>query len=158
MTSTLNRHLHIIAILCVLAVTIALISQHVFDMQPCSWCVFQRLVFLVIAAVCWLGVLIRQPKFAAAIAGLLGLSGVAAAIYQYTVAANSFSCDLTFADRFMVYSQLDALLPFVFGIYASCMDASIELLGIEYVFWSLGLFAVITAMAAYGLIRSSKAA
>ncbi len=156
--TAVNRTLHLIAILCMSAIAMALMSQHVFDMQPCAWCVLQRLIFLAIAAVCWLGVLVRLPKPAALGACLLGLAGVASAVYQYTVAADSFSCDLTFADRFLAVSRLDALLPFVFGIYASCMDASVDLLGVEYVFWSLGLFLVIIALAVRGLIRSRRAA
>ena len=43
--------LRLIALASLGAVAIALVSQHVFDMRPCAWCVFQRLIFLVIAAV-----------------------------------------------------------------------------------------------------------
>ena len=46
----------------------ALVSQHVFDMQPCPWCVLQRLIFVVIAAAAgvgalaaWLGLVWEQP-------------------------------------------------------------------------------------------------
>ena len=39
-----------IALLCLAGVGIALVSQHVFDMQPCAWCVLQRLILLAIAA------------------------------------------------------------------------------------------------------------
>ena len=28
------------------AVAAALVTQHVFDMQPCPWCVLQRVIFL----------------------------------------------------------------------------------------------------------------
>ena len=33
----------------------ALVSQHVFDMQPCPWCVLQRLIFVALALAALLG-------------------------------------------------------------------------------------------------------
>ncbi|WP_442597917.1 disulfide bond formation protein B [Parapusillimonas sp. JC17] len=155
---TTNRILHAIALLCVAALAIALVSQHVFDMQPCAWCVLQRLIFLVIAVVCWLGVLTGRAipglrRLAAWLAALLGIGGVVAAWYQYTVAAQMFSCDMTFADRFMVSSGLDAGVPWLFGIFASCMDARVDLLGVEYALWSMGLFAVVIVLGAVAGVR-----
>lgn len=139
--------LHVIALLCVAAVATALVSQHVFGMQPCAWCVFQRLIFLIIAAVAWLAVLGGRyspvlPRAGAIVVAGLSVGGIVAAWYQYTVAAKMFSCDLTFADRFMVQSGLDGGVPWLFGIFASCMDARVELLGVEYAIWSMSLFVV----------------
>ncbi|NLZ10040.1 MAG: disulfide bond formation protein B, partial [Alcaligenaceae bacterium] len=53
--------LRLIALASLGAVVIALVSQHVFDMRPCAWCVFQRLIFLVIAVVAALASL-GQPN------------------------------------------------------------------------------------------------
>lgn len=145
MKSPSHRILHLVALLCVAAVGAALASQHLFDMPPCAWCVFQRLLFLVIAAVCWLGVLGGRfsrmlPRMAGILAALIAAGGLVAGWYQHTVAAQMFSCDRTFADRFMVDSGLDAGLPWLFGIFATCMDAQVKLLGVEYVFWAMALF------------------
>lgn len=158
MMNRTSRILHLIALLCVSAVVIALVSQHVFGMQPCAWCVLQRLVFLAIAAVCWLGVLAGRiaaiwRRVAAGLAALLAVAGAVAAWYQYTVAAQLFSCDMTFADRFMVGSGLDAGLPWLFGIYATCMDARVDFLGIEYALWGLGLFVLVALMGLAALLR-----
>lgn len=146
------------ALLSLAAVAVALVSQHAFDMRPCAWCVLQRLIFIAIALVCWLGLLagriaIGLRRVAALVAVLLSAGGVAAAWYQYTVAASLFSCDLTFADRLMVRSGLDSALPWLFGIQASCMDARVELLGLEYALWGLGLFVVLGALGLYALLR-----
>jgi len=148
-----RRLLHVIALLCLAAVGIALISQHVFDMAPCAWCVFQRLIYIGIALVCWLGLSLGRmrpvlARAAAACAALLAVGGVLAAWYQYDVAAQMFSCAQTFADRFMVQSGLDAGLPWIFGIYATCMDARVDLLGVEYALWSLALFVVLAVLGA----------
>ncbi len=143
--------LHTIALICVGAVAAALASQHWFDMPPCAWCVFQRLIFLVIALVCWIGVLLIRvsqlaPRVAGVIASLFALGGVVAGWYQHTVAAQMFSCDRTFADHFMVNSGLDAALPWLFGIFATCMDAQVKLFGVEYVFWAIAIFLLIAVM------------
>lgn len=150
--------LHAIALLCVGAVAAALVSQHWFDMPPCAWCVFQRLLFLGIAMLCWTGVLLgRQwrwaPRLTGLLSSLLALGGVVAGGYQHTVAAQMFSCDRTFADHFMVNTGLDSALPWLFGIFATCMDAQVELFGIEYVFWAIGVFAVVAVL---GLIATFR--
>ena len=46
-----QRILALAAGICVAAVGAALITQHVYDMQPCPWCILQRLIFIVIALV-----------------------------------------------------------------------------------------------------------
>jgi len=147
---TPTRLLHLIALLCVGAVAIALTSQYVFDMLPCAWCVFQRLIYLGIAFVCWLTLALRRSAVFALIGGglvsLLAIGGAVAAWYQYDVASAMFSCDLTFADRFMVQSGLDGGLPWLFGIQAGCFDARVNLLGVEYAVWSLTLFLVLTLL------------
>ena len=157
--STSRPLLLLIAVLCSSAVALALISQHIFDMQPCAWCVMQRLIYLVIAAVCllgcWDGRVLRRVS--AVLAAALAAAGVMAAYYQYTVASHTFSCEQTFADRLMAGSGLDAAMPQVFGIYASCMDAVVTVLGVDYALWSLGLFAVLAVLALAALFERARA-
>lgn len=161
MTPASTRLLHLTALLCVGAVGAALVSQHVFDMPPCAWCVFQRLLFLAIAAVCWLGVLAARfsgplSRLAGLVAAALAAGGVLAGWYQHTVAAQMFSCDRTFADRFMVDSGLDAGLPWLFGIFASCMDAQVKLLGVEYVFWAMATFVLAGVLGLAAALRTGR--
>jgi disulfide bond formation protein DsbB len=139
------------------AIGAALVSQHVFDMQPCPWCVLQRAVFAAIALVALAGAWAPQRLAqAAALLGvdLLATSGIAAALWQHFVAKSSSSCNLTWADRIISGLQLDALAPEVFAPRASCADAAVDLLGLPYEFWSLGLFAVMGAAAAWTLVRT----
>jgi disulfide bond formation protein DsbB len=141
------KPLVIVAIACLAAVGAALVSQHLFDMQPCPWCVLQRLIFVAIALVCLAGAAIPALAGrvgAAALAGLLALCGVAAALWQHFKAAASASCNLTLADKIVSgWLGLDSLWPEVFSARASCADAAVSLLGIPYDFWSLALFAVV---------------
>jgi disulfide bond formation protein DsbB len=154
-----DRLLRLISLLCLSAVGFALISQYAFGMRPCAWCVLQRLILLAIAAVCglasvgWGSILVR--RIGAAMTVLLGISGAVAAWYQYSVAAQQFSCAQTFADRFMSGSGLDAALPWLFGIRASCMDARVTLLGVEYALWGLGIF-VVCALLALGVLARAR--
>ena len=69
---------------------------------------------------------------------------MAAALWQHFVAAVSSSCNLTLADRIVSGLRLDGLLPEVFEARASCADATVQLLGLPYEFWSLGLFMLLT--------------
>ena len=138
-----------VALACLGAVAAALVSQHVFDMQPCPWCVLQRVIFLAIALACGLGLLWRNATgrlVSAGLALLLALAGVAVALWQHFQAAASASCNLTLADRIVSgFLQLDSLLPDVFSPRASCADAAVNLLGVPYDFWSLALFVLIGA-------------
>ena len=140
------RWLLAIAALSVTAVVAALVSQHVFDMPPCPWCVLQRAIYLAIAAVCLIGAALASPlarRAAGALALLLAISGAASALYQQLVAAKSASCNLTFADKVMSALGLDSILPWLFQVYASCADAAVSMLGVPYAYWSLALFAAL---------------
>jgi disulfide bond formation protein DsbB len=127
----------------VAAVGAALISQHVFDMQPCPWCVLQRLIFLAVSAAAVVGLLWRSGlgrRVSGGLVVLLALCGVAAALWQHFVAKSSASCDLTLAERIVAATRLDGRFPEVFAAYASCADAAVDLLGVPYEFWSLAAF------------------
>ncbi len=150
------------ALACIGAVAAALVSQHVFDMQPCPWCVLQRVIFLAIALACGVGLLWhnrigRLVSIAPAL--LLAVSGIAAAWWQHFQAAASASCNLTLADKIVSgMLQLDSLLPDVFSPRASCADAAVNLLGIPYDFWSLALFVAIDGALTLALITTLRRA
>lgn len=138
------RPFAVIAVACVAAVGAALVSQHVYGMEPCPWCVLQRVVFLAIALACVIGLLWRGTvgrTLAAGASLLLAISGMAAALWQHFVAAASASCNLTLADRIVGGMRLDSLWPDAFSARASCADAAVNLFGVPYEFWSLLLFA-----------------
>ena len=148
----------IVGVACLAAVGAALVSQHVFDMQPCPWCVLQRVIFVAIAIVCLVGAAFRAGAArigAASLAALLAMAGIAAALWQHFKAAASASCNLTLADKIISGLQLDSLLPDVFAPRASCADAAVSLFGIPYDFWSLALF-VLCAIAAASVLRARR--
>lgn len=138
------------------AVGIALVSQHVYGMQPCPWCVLQRVVFVAIAIGCAIG--LAAPRLGAALVVLLAIGGSAAALWQHFVAAASDSCKLTLADKIVSALSLDSLLPEVFQARASCADAAVMLAGVAYEFWSLALFVLLGAAAVAAFSRAGGAA
>jgi len=150
-----KRLLLLIACLCLAALVLALIAQHVFAIQPCVWCVLQRLLYLVIAMVTLVGACggCTMARIAATVAALLAIAGGAAAWYQFTAASKMLSCNQTFADWFMSSTGLDAALPWLFGVYTACMDAAGSLLGVDYAIWSLGLFVMLFMLSLSVMLR-----
>lgn len=143
-----RSQLGLIALLALAGFGFALFSQHVLGMAPCAWCILQRMILLLIAIVAGLGWLTGRERsgsisLAAGVSTLLALGGVVAAWYQHTVAAQSFSCDQTFADVVVTRSGLDQMIPQVFGIYATCADSAVDLFGIRYELWALVLFVLL---------------
>ncbi len=138
------------------AVAVALWTQYALGMEPCPWCVLQRLVFVAIAlaalpALVWRRSIVQWLS-ALLILGL-SLAGVAAALWQHFVAAVSSSCNMTLADRIVSGLRLDALLPDVFQARASCADAAVRLWGLPYEAWSLILFMLFSVLALRMLLR-----
>jgi protein dithiol:quinone oxidoreductase len=134
-----------VALLTFGAVAVALVSQHLFAMEPCPWCVLQRLIFLAIGLTALLGLAWRSApasRLCAAVGLLLALAGIGAALWQQFVAARSESCNLTLADRIVGATQLDRLLPEIFEARASCADAAVKLIGIPYALWAALVFLV----------------
>ena len=138
------------AVVSIAAVGAALVSQHVFGMEPCPWCILQRVIFLAIALACLIGLAVR--KLGGALVLLLSLCGVAAALWQHFKAAASSSCAMTVADQIVIAMKLDSLWPDVFLARASCADAAVNLFGIPYDFYSLALF-VLLAFVGLWIVR-----
>ncbi len=147
-----------IATVSVVAVGAALISQHVYGMQPCPWCVLQRLIFVCIAITALLGLVLRGVlrRGAKVVLVLLTGCGATAALWQHFVAASAASCDMSLADHILSGMKLDEHWPEVFMATASCSDAKVNLLGLPYEAWSLALFALMGAVAVRLLLPSRR--
>jgi disulfide bond formation protein DsbB len=129
---------------CFSAVAAAYWTQHHLDMQPCPWCILQRMQLLGLALLGLLAAAVPWRKAQRSTSALmvpLAASGVAAALWQHFVAAKSNSCAFTLADRIISSTALDRRWPALFEVRATCADAAVNLLGIPFEFWSLALFA-----------------
>lgn len=145
---------------CFAAVGVALVSQHLFGILPCPWCVLQRLVFVCLGAVCLVAATCKPGLSRAFLVGcgvMLAISGIASALWQHFQAAASSSCNLTLADKVLSkWLHLSELIPFVFEPRASCADAQVNLLGVPYEFWSLALFTALACSLACLLARALR--
>lgn len=140
------------------ALAAALVSQHMYGIEPCPWCVLQRLMFAVIAAVALVGLFLRGlgQRIVGGAMILVAIEGIVAALWQHFVAAASASCNLTFADRVMSSLQLNTLLPEIFEARASCADAAVKLLGVPYEFYSLALFIALAFAGALVVMQPTR--
>lgn len=149
-----------IALASLAALGIALAAQHGFGMQPCPWCIFQRVLYLAIAALALAGWQLAS-RAATAVSGLgvatLAAGGVASAVFQHQVAAKDSSCAFTLADRFLSATGLESAVPWLFQVTATCADAAAaRLLGLGFEVWSGALFALLT-LAALAALRLALA-
>ncbi|WP_428422977.1 disulfide bond formation protein B [Methylibium sp.] len=144
--------LALVALICVAAVGAALVAQHAFGMLPCPWCIFQRVLYLAIAAVALVGW--ATPARAATLLAtllvfMLSAGGIAAAVFQHQVAAQDSSCAFTLADRFLNVTGLETAVPWLFQVTATCAEAaSARLLGQPFEVWSGLLFTLLGLTAA----------
>jgi len=139
------------ALLCALALVLGQAAQHLLDMQPCAWCVLQRLLFLLVGAFALIGWLARGSRAMAVAMSALAFASAAggtwAALHQQFVASQSESCVFTFADRTMMKLRLDESLPWLFEATASCSEANLPLLGLPFATWSAALFVLLALLA-----------
>ncbi|HKE94167.1 MAG TPA: disulfide bond formation protein B [Povalibacter sp.] len=156
-----SKVFHVVLGTSLAAVATALVSQYMFDMPPCAWCVLQRMIFLVIAVVSGLAIWLRHPLVRIGLGAtivLLAASGIASALYQHFVAAADMtSCRLSLAEKIIVGTlHLDTLLPSVFGIRVGCSAGATAMLGVPYEFWSLGAFGFLMAVLIWSAIQGLR--
>ncbi len=155
-----DRVLALVCLSSLASLAMALVAQHYFDVRPCPWCVLQRGVFLLLGVVAGLGWLLRRWRPVRLLSLLLvaglALAGLAAAVWQHEVAAQSASCNMTFADQLVMVLRLDEYLPSVFMATAGCKEAAAyRLLGLPYEVWS-GLLFLTQALAAAWSLRTLR--
>ena len=143
------------------ALTLAAILQHAYGYEPCPWCVLQRLIVLAVAAVALLGAAAppRWQRAAMAVAWvvvLLSMLGLASALYQHFVAAQTASCALTLADRIVGALGLPTWWPAMFEATARCDEADLPWLGVPFSFWGAITF-LLTGMGGGAALVAARA-
>jgi disulfide bond formation protein DsbB len=145
-------------VLCFGSVGLALISQYIFDMQPCAWCILQRIIFIIIGFAA-IGSIFLSRKKALVLSylsmELLSTLGTIFALYQLIVASKSFECGISLAEKIINISQLNKILPSIFEVMGLCGESS-TVLGIPYVFFSLSLFMFLSTVSTAALLKLYK--
>jgi disulfide bond formation protein DsbB len=158
-----KRLLWAIGIGSLLALAVALIAQHAFGIEPCAWCVVQRIAVVAVALLALFAAVLcgagMRPLAMLIATGVLALSvgGAVAAWYQHTVAAKQLSCAFTWADRTLMDWQLDAWIPGLFKVGATCADAAKALLlGLPFEMWSGAWFVLTAAVSLIALFHLAR--
>lgn len=134
---------------------IAMVSQIAWGLQPCAWCVLQRLILLATAGLAATALLPfgkALSTLSLAAAGLASLAGFSAAAWQWGYASKMPSCVQTLADRIIMWTNLDLAVPLVFEPKASCSQASLPLWGLPYPAWAVALFLGMALIVAYSAV------
>ena len=144
-----------VAVLCGASIGLALLAQYRFGMEPCPYCILQRLLYAAIGVLALIGAFMPGVlrKLLAFVGLLLSACAAAAAVYQHFVAAKSASCALTFADKIITALRIDEFAPSLFAVRASCADAAVSVLGVPFEFWSLLLALLLAVMSVMALRR-----
>lgn len=145
---------------CAASVGLALLAQHHFNMQPCPWCILQRLIFVALAGLCLLGAALPAlpRRLVAALALPFAAGGMAASLWQHFVAAKTSSCAMTLADRIVMATGLDMQFPDMFEVRATCADAAVSVFGVPFEFWALALFAIVGLVLVLNLLNPARRA
>jgi protein dithiol:quinone oxidoreductase len=153
-----SRWLWGVALLAFGAVGVALVTQYALGMLPCPWCILQRLFFITIGLLAILAAVVpRLPRLVASgLALALCVAGASAALYQKLVASKLQSCNLTLADRILTTLGVESWWPWLLSVQASCADAAVDLIGIPYEIWSLGLFVLLALALVSVLARTGR--
>jgi disulfide bond formation protein DsbB len=153
------------------ALALALLAQHLGDMQPCAWCIIQRVVLMLVSVWALMGLGLMgpwpfqspHPKHRSWLHPLLSwgllvlaFAGSAAASWQWLVASQSTSCMLTPAEKALMALHLPQTWPALFEPRASCADASMPLLGLPWPLWSLMFFTGLAMLAVVTLRKAPK--
>jgi protein dithiol:quinone oxidoreductase len=142
---------------CFAAVGFALVSQHFWDMQPCPWCIAQRIVLLIAGVLALMGAIFSQrARILMFVAALPLAGGVVMAAYQHWVAKYQSSCSFSKAETFIRWTQIDQLAPWLFEITATCADAAnATLAGVPYELAS-GIFQLLLFLVALFWFKNKR--
>lgn len=168
------------SIFCFLALTFALFSQYVLGLEPCTFCIAQRICYTLLFITFTSGYVHAQTHrpdvpagtssrapllytslnlSSATISSLLSGFGFFLALYQYFIAKHSRECGISFAQKLINWTHLEQLFPWMFEVKALCADAPATLLGIAYELYSaagfLGLF-IVSLLLIFKTIRPQK--
>ncbi|HSG22196.1 MAG TPA: disulfide bond formation protein B [Azonexus sp.] len=145
---------------CLGLVAIGLELQTLLRLSPCPFCIFQRLLYLVIGGLALLGFLLPAVRLAwAGLIGLLALLGVGVAGYQsWMQAFPELVNECGYAEPNIIERLVDWLgmqWPSMFMATGFCTSKEWVFLGLSMANWSMLIFAGIISYAVFLLGRKA---
>ena len=141
-------------------VAIGMELQHLLRLAPCPYCIFQRLLYLLIGVVALAGFILpaAAPLWAALVLGFCALGGGIAAYQSWMQAYPELATECGFTNPNLIEQLVDWLgmqLPSLFLATGFCSSKEWVFLGLSMANWSLLCFAAIAALMLL-LIRARK--
>ena len=128
----------------------ALYLQHIDNLDPCPWCIVQRLHFIGIALIMLVAAL-HRPGNAGSIAyavfgGLVAAAGAVAAGYHLHIQGDpkrALECMGGWLERWLDVSKLGKMIPPLLQYDGSCLPKAWSFLGLSIPEWSLAWFVIL---------------
>ena len=128
----------------------ALVLQHLDGLDPCPWCVVQRLGFIGIGLVALVAALHRPGPAGTAVyaffGGLVATAGAAAAGYHIWIQSDpvrAMACAGSPVERFLDASKIGKMIPPLLQYDGLCTPKSWKFLTLSIPEWSLLWFAIL---------------
>ena len=152
-----SRHmLLLIAIYCVACVGMAYYLQHYLHMAPCSWCVMQRYVFLMIALCCLVGWALPSPRIPACFSLVFSLGGIGLAGWQiWTSAKPSLTCGADALVDVMNHLVTARWFPELFAARGSC-EQERAILGFTAPQWAIVAFILVSVVLVQIIVQTKR--
>lgn len=149
-----GRAFTFVFLFCFGVVGFALYLQHWKNLDPCPWCVAQRIAFLVIGLVALTAALHRPRGVGVTLYGIVGavlaLGGIAMAAYQIYLQgdpARAQACVGSPIEKILDATRLGKMVPPVFMYDGPCTLKPWSLLGLSIPEWSLAAFVIVLVAA-----------
>ena len=148
---------------CVAVLGAALYLQHVNNLDPCPWCIVQRILFIVIGLIALVGALHRPQAFGvtayATVLGVLSMLGIAAAtyhIYLQSDPARAGKCVGSIVERLLDRSGVGSMIPSLLQYDGPCTLKPWALLGLSIPEWSLVSYVMVLIAVGWGAFMGRR--
>lgn len=151
-----SRIFTLVFLACVGILGFALYLQHVERLDPCPWCIVQRLLFIAVGLISLVAALHRAGPLIATFYAMLGaataLGGALAAgyhIYLQSDEARANACGGSLVERFLDRTDIGSWIPPLLQYDGPCTLSDWSLLWLSIPEWSLIWFIVLGVVLAF---------
>lgn len=149
--------LQLVAAAAALALLAALALEHLGGYEPCTLCIWERYPYLAVLAAGTLGLGLKRPRLALAVAALALAANAALSAYHVGVEEGVFALPETCAAAGPA-ATLEELRAQILAAPARCDQVPLRVLGLSLAGWNGVLAALLAAVALLGLFRSPASA
>jgi protein dithiol:quinone oxidoreductase len=135
-------------LVCIAALAVAYYLQHVLLLEPCPWCIAQRILFMIVGLFALAALVHRRwRRVYSSLGAFFAVAGIVAAAYHLRLQGRPESsvCMGGWLEKLLDASQLGKLWPAMFQYDGPCVLAPWEMLGLTIPEWSLACFVALSA-------------